>query len=173
MPFRYLIDIGVFIIDILLFFYVIGSFTGKISGILDVKIKSLKFESILLWLIISESSYYFINAVSPIEMTGIKNVVGLSLFILVGLVGIYGLILHSKKFNERKIFQSKKLIAIFLVISFIGFALYLEIIGVIEVLFPILDSEVMSVLSPAIILFFAIFGLIGLVYYLLKTKHDE
>ena len=171
--YRYLIDIGVFIIDIVLFFYVIGTFTGKISGMLDVKIKSLKYESILLWLIISESSHYFINAVSPIEMTGIKNVVGLSLFILVGIVGIYGLILHSKQFNERKIFQSKKLIAIFLIISFIGFALYLEIIGVIEVLFPILDSEVMSVLSPAIILFFAIFGLIGLVYYLLKTKRDE
>lgn len=164
-----LIDIGVFIIDIILFFYVIGTFMGKISGLLDIKIKSLKFESILLWLIISEISYNFINAISSEEITGIKNVVGLSLFILVGFVGIYGLILHSKQFHTGKTFQSKRLIVIFLVLAFLGFFIFLEIIGIIELIFPVLDSGAMTVLSPGIILFFAIFGLVGIVYYLIKT----
>ena len=168
-----LIDIGVFIIDIILFFYVIAGFMGKISGILDVKIKSLKFESILLWLIISELSYNFINAVSSDEMTGIKNIVGLSLFILVGLVGIYGLILHTKQYHAGKTFQSRKLIVIFLILAFFGFFVFLEIIGIITLIFPVLSSEAMPVLSPGIILFFGIFGLIGIVYFLINVKNDK
>ena len=70
--------------------------------------RSWKFDITLLWFIISEASYEFINTVSDQEMLGIKNGVAYSFFILVGFVGIIGLVLYGKKTNKSKIFKSRR-----------------------------------------------------------------
>lgn len=92
----------VFIVaDILILLYVIERLMGERAELLSKKLKPIKAESILMWLIFSKASYELAIILDP-TWTSFKNQWVLYIFVfLVGIVGIYGLIKY-KKYRKRK-----------------------------------------------------------------------
>ena len=92
----------VFIIaDILILLYVIERLMGERADILSKKLKPIKAETILMWLIFSKASYELAIILDP-TWSSFKNQWVLYIFVaLVGIVGIYGLMKY-KKYRKRK-----------------------------------------------------------------------
>ena len=92
----------VFIVaDILILLYVIERLMGERAELLSKKLKPIKAESILMWLIFSKASYELAIILDP-TWTSFRNQWVLYIFVaLVGLVGLYGLIKY-KKYRKRK-----------------------------------------------------------------------
>ncbi len=92
----------VFIVaDILILLYVIERLMGERAELLSKKLKPIKAESILMWLIFSKAAYELAIILDP-TWTSFRNQWVLYIFVaLVGLVGIYGL-LKYKKYRKRK-----------------------------------------------------------------------
>jgi len=76
LPFRLAIDVGIFIIDLLIFLFVMGSLI-KSTDLIGNK-KAWRADAILQWFLISDISFEFINFVSGEDMLGIKNGVAFS-----------------------------------------------------------------------------------------------
>lgn len=91
----------VFIVaDILILLYVIERLMGERAELLSKKLKSIKAETILMWLIFSKAAYELAIILDP-NWTSFRNQWVLYIFVtLVGLVGIYGLIKY-KKYRKR------------------------------------------------------------------------
>lgn len=91
----------VFIVaDILILLYVIERLMGERADLLSKKLKPIKAETILMWLIFSKAAYELAIILDP-TWTSFRNQWVLFIFVaLVGLVGIYGLIKY-KKYRKR------------------------------------------------------------------------
>ncbi|MBY9016798.1 MAG: hypothetical protein KGD68_14000 [Candidatus Lokiarchaeota archaeon] len=168
LPFSIIIDFGIFIIDLLLFLFIFSTFI-KSTELLGKK-KAWRIDALLLWFLISQVSYEFINIVSGEDMLGIKNGVAFSFFILVGFVGIYGLILYGKEVNKSKIFLSRKFILLFFILGFLAFATFTVITGLLRDLIPILSFSVSPVFYTAFSLCFSIVVISGLISYYISEK---
>jgi uncharacterized membrane protein len=171
LPFRLMIDTGLFIIDLLLFLYILGTLI-KGTGLLGKK-KAWRTDALLLWVLISEISFEFIDIVSGEDMTGIKNGVAVSFFILVGFVGIYGLILYGKEVNKSKIFRSSKFILLFLILGFIAFGVLSFISQLLRGLMPISIFPENPIFDNAFSLCFSIVVISGLIYYYVSERKDR
>ena len=92
----------VFIVaDILILLYVIERLMGERADLLSKRLKPIKAETILMWLIFSKAAYELAIILDP-TWTSFKNQWVLFIFVaLVGLVGIYGLIKY-KKYRKSK-----------------------------------------------------------------------
>jgi len=92
----------VFIVaDILILLYVIERLMGERADLLSKKLKPIKAETILMWLIFSKAAYELAIILDP-TWTSFRNQWVLFIFVaLVGLVGIYGLIKY-KKYRKSK-----------------------------------------------------------------------
>ncbi|GAG89746.1 unnamed protein product, partial [marine sediment metagenome] len=132
--------------------------------------KAWRIDALLLWFLISQVSYEFINTVSDIEMLGIKNGVAFSFFILVGFVGIYGLILYGKEVKKSKIFLSRKLILLFFILGFLAFGVFTVLPGLLGALIPILNFPDTPIFNIAFSLCFSIVVISGLIYYNIREK---
>jgi len=168
LPFRLVIGIGIFIIDLVIFLFVMGSLI-KSTDLVGKK-KAWRANVILQWFLISDISFEFINFVSDEDMLGIKNGVAFSFFILVGFVGIYGLILHGKKINKSKIFRSRIYIVGFIITSSIAFAAFTFLPGLLGDLIPILNFPETPIFNIAFSLCFSIVVISGLIYYYISEK---
>jgi hypothetical protein len=171
LPFRLIIDLCIFIVDMLLFLFIFSTFI-KSTELLGKK-KAWRIDALLLWFLISQVSYEFINTVSDIEMLGIKNGVAFSFFILVGFVGIYGLILYGKEVNKSKIFLSRKFILLFFILGFLAFGVFTVLPALLGALIPILNFPDNPIFNIAFSLCFSIVVILGLIYYNIREKKDR
>jgi len=169
-PFRLVFDIGFFIVDLLIFLFVLGALI-KSTEIIGKK-KAWRTDAILLWVLISEISFEFINIVSGEVMIGVKNIIAFASFIFVGFYGIHGLILYGKEVNKSKIFRSRKFILLFLILGFLAFGVLTVIAGLLRGLFPIQIFPENPIFDNAISLCFAIVVISGLLYYYIREKKD-
>ena len=160
-----LIDIGILIISLLFFLYILGDISGRMTVMVGEKLKSWKTETVLIWLILSNSTDEFVHIVAGLEILGVKEGVELALFLLVGFVGIQGMISFSKKQGKGEFFKSKKSTISFTILVFITFAGFTTINNFIKVLFPILGSSAIPILSPSYILLFMLFGFIAVLFF--------
>jgi len=168
LPFRLVIDIGIFIIDLLVFLFVMGTLI-KSTDLIGKK-KAWRSNVILQWFLISDISFEFINFVAGEDMVGIKNGVVFSFFILVGSVGIYGLILYGKEINKSRIFRSRAYIVGFLIAGFLAFAGFTLLPGLLGGLFPILNVPEIPIFTFAFSICFSIVAILGLLYYYIREK---
>jgi uncharacterized membrane protein len=168
LPFRLVIDIGIFIIDLLVFLFVMGTLIKRTD--LIGKKKAWRVDVILQWFLISDISFEFINFVSGENMLGIKNGVAFSFFILVGFVGIYGLILYGKEINKSRIFRSRKYIVGFLITGFLAFGVFTFLSGLLGSLIPILNFPNTPIFNISFSLCFSIVAIFGLLYYYIREK---
>ena len=168
LPFRLMIDTGLFIIDLLLFLYILGTLI-KGTDLLGKK-KAWRTDALLLWVLISEISFEFIDIVSGEDMIGIKNGVAVSLYISVGFVGIYGLILYGKEVNKSKIFRSRKLILLFIIMGFLAFGVLSSISQLLRGFMTISIFPENPIFDNAFSLCFSIVVISGLIYYYISEK---
>ena len=168
LPFRLAIDVGIFIIDLLIFLFVMGSLI-KSTALIGNK-KAWRVDAILQWFLISDISFEFINFVSGEDMLGIKNGVAFSFFILVGFVGIYGLILYGKKINKSKIFLSRKDIILLIILGSLAFGGFTILPSLLGDLVPILNFPETPIFTIAFSLCFSIVVISGLIYYNIREK---
>ncbi len=166
---QYLIDIGLLIINLLFFLYVIGDISGKMTIVVGEKLKSWKTETIIIWLILSNSTDEFVHIVAGIEIMGVKEGVELALFLLVGFVGIQGMISFSKKQHKGEFFKSRKSTIIFIILLFITFSGFTTINNFIISIFPILGPSEIPILSPSFILLLLLFGFIAVIFFYKDT----
>ena len=138
--FQFLIDIGLLIINLLFFLYVIGDISGKMTLMIGEKLKSWKTETVLIWLILSNSTDEFVHIVAGLEIIGVKEGVELALFILVGFVAIQGMISFYKKQRTGEFFKSRKSTIISIILLFIAFSGFTTINNFFISIFPILVS---------------------------------
>ena len=171
LPFRLVIDIGIFIIDFTIFLFLMGSLI-KSTDLIGKK-KAWRADVILQWFLISDISFEFINFVAGQDMVGIKNGVAFSFFILVGFVGIYGLILYGKDINKSKIFRSRTYIVLFLIIGFSAFGGFTFLPGLLGALIPILDFPETPIFTFAFSICFSIIAISGLLYYYVRERKDR
>jgi hypothetical protein len=167
-PFRLVFDIGFFVVDLLVFLFVLGALI-KSTELIGKK-KAWRTDAILLWVLISEISFEFVNIVSGEVMKGVKNEVAFSIFILVGFYGIYGIILYGKEVNKSKIFRSRKFILLFLILGFLAFGVLTVIAGLLRGLMPIQIFPENPIFDNAISLCFSIVVISGLIYYYMSEK---
>jgi len=165
-PFRLVFDIGFFVAELLIFLFVLGALI-KSTELIEKK-KAWRSDAILLWVLISQISFEFINIVSGEVMIGVKNEVAFSMFILVGFYGIYGLILYGKEVNKSKIFRSRKFILLFVILGFLAFAVLSFIAGLLRGLMPISIFPENPIFDNAISLCFSIVVISGLIYYYIR-----
>ncbi len=170
-PISLVIDIGIFIIDLFLFLFILSTLI-KGTKLIGEK-KAWRTDVILLWFLISEVSFEFINIVSAEDMLGVKNGVAFSFFIIVGAVGIYGLILYGKEINKSKIFQSRIFIMLFLILGSSAFAAFTFLPSLLRATIPILDFPVTPIFTIAFSLCFSILVISGLIYYNIREKKDR
>jgi hypothetical protein len=171
LPFRLVIDIGIFIVDLILFLFIVGTLI-KGTELLGKK-RAWRTDAILLWFLMSEVSFEFINTVTGSFMLGIKNGVAFSFFISVGFVGIYGLILYGKEINKSKIFHSRKYILLFFILGFLAFGGFTFLPGLLGMLIPILNFPDTPIFTIAFSLCFSIVIISGLIYYYMSEKKDR
>ena len=168
LPFRLVFDIGFFVVDLLIFLFVLGTLI-KSTKLLGKK-KAWRTDAILLWVLISEISFEFINIVSGEDMIAIKNEIAFSFFILVGFYGIYALILYGKEVNKSKIFRSRKFILLFVILGSLAFFVLTVIAGLLRGLMPISIFPENPIFDNAISLCFSIVVISGLLYYYIREK---
>lgn len=162
---QFLIDIGIFIINLLFFLYVLGHIIGKLTIVIGEKLKSWKTETVLIWLILSNSTDEFVHIVAGIEIMGVKEGVELALFLLVGFIGIQGMISFSKKQGKGEFFKSRKSSIIFVILVFIAFSGFTTINNFVKSFFPILGTSEIPILSPSFIILFLLFGFIAILFF--------
>jgi hypothetical protein len=160
-----LIDIGLLIINLLFFLYVMGDISGKMTIIVGEKLKSWKTETVLIWLILSNGTDEFVHIVAGLEIIGVKEGVELALFILVGFVAIQGMISSYKKQHKGEFFKSRKSTVIFILLAFIAFGGFTTINNFIISIFPILGPSEIPIISPSFIILFLLFGFIAIPFY--------
>ena len=89
-------------LDVLILLYTIGSLVGERMEILSKKLKFIKAETILMWLIFSKASYELAIIIDPF-LISIKNQWVLFIFVaLLGIVGLYGILSYKKYRKKRK-----------------------------------------------------------------------
>jgi hypothetical protein len=162
---QFLIDIGLLIINLLFFFYVMGAISGKMTAIVGEKLKSWKTETVLIWLILSNGTDEFVHIVAGLEIIGVKEGVELALFLLVGFVAIQGMISSYKKQQKGKFFKSRKSTILFIILVFIAFGGFTTINNFIISFFPILGPSEIPILSPSFIFLFILFGFIAILFF--------
>ena len=162
---QFLIDIGLLIINLLFFLYVIGDISGKMTLMIGEKLKSWKTETVLIWLILSNSTDEFVHVVAGLEIIGVKEGVELALFILVGFVAIQGMISFYKKQRTGEFFKSRKSTIISFMLLFIAFSGFTTINNFIISIFPILGPSEIPILSPSFIILFLLFGFISMLFF--------
>ncbi|MFX1257138.1 MAG: hypothetical protein ACFFAN_04735 [Promethearchaeota archaeon] len=88
-------------LDILILLYTIGTLIGERAEIISKKVKVLKPETILMWLIFSKACYELAILLDP-NITSLKNQWVLFIFaVLLGIVGLIGIISY-KKYRKKK-----------------------------------------------------------------------
>jgi uncharacterized membrane protein len=156
---------------LILFLFIVGTLI-KGTELLGKK-RAWRADAILLWFLMSEVSFEFINTVTGSFMLGIKNGVAFSFFILVGFVGIYGLILYGKEVNKSKIFLSRKFILLFFILGFLAFGVFTVLPALLGVLIPILNFPDNPIFNIAFSLCFSIVVILGLIYYYVSERKDR
>ena len=170
LPFRLVIDIVLLIIDLGLYLYILGTLI-KGTDLLGKK-KAWRTDAILLWVLISEISFEFVDIVSGEIMLGIKNGIAVSVFISVGFVGIYGLILYGKEVNRSKIFHSRIYILLFLILGSLAFFAFTFLPSFLSQINPILDFPDTPIFTITFSLSFSIVVISGLLYYYIREKKN-
>jgi hypothetical protein len=97
-----IIRIIIGVIDVLILLYTIGTLIEERAQIISKKLRFLKAETILIWLIFSKASYELAVIIDPF-LTSVRNQWVLFIFIaLLGIVGIYGILSYKKHRKKSK-----------------------------------------------------------------------
>ncbi len=97
------VQIALYVFDVIILLDTINSLVGSRAEILSKRIKHVKPDSILIWLIFSKVAYEFTNALPESGISAIKAVAVFGLFTpLVFLMGLYGIYRYGKVKQRRK-----------------------------------------------------------------------
>ena len=97
------VTIALYIFDLFLILYTIGKLIGERSEIISEKLKILKSDAILIFLLFSKAAYEFgATEITAIDASRFGAIWGFVLFIpLLFITGLYGILNYSKKSEER------------------------------------------------------------------------
>ncbi len=109
------IQISLYFFDLFLLLVTMGSLIGKKAEIISKKLKFIKSEIIIIWLIFSKSAYEFIFALptpdegmpTSFSFIMISFIIFIPLFLFIGFYGIYNYFKLKKQRKEKK--KAKKL----------------------------------------------------------------
>ncbi len=98
-----LMQIALYIFELFLILYTIAKLTGERAEIIGEKLKYIKSDAILVFLIFSKAAYeYGSTETTGLDASAFGAIFGFILFIpLLFITGIYGIISHSKKTNTN------------------------------------------------------------------------
>jgi hypothetical protein len=111
------IQISLYFFDLFLLLVTMGSLIGKKAKKISKKLKSIKFEVIILWLVFAKSAYEFTFALPtpddgmPVSSSFmlISFIIFIPLFLFIGLYGIYNYFkLKKQRKNEKKVRKLQK-----------------------------------------------------------------
>ncbi len=96
-------QIALYIFDLFLILYTIAKLTGERAEIIGEKLKYIKSDAILIFLIFSKAAYEFGSTeTTGLDASAFGAIFGFILFIpLLFITGIYGIISHSKNNNSN------------------------------------------------------------------------
>ncbi|MFX1257292.1 MAG: hypothetical protein ACFFAN_05510, partial [Promethearchaeota archaeon] len=102
--YRLWIRICLYIFDVCLILYTVGTILGEKVEIISKKLKFVKSDAILMWLIFSKAAFEFANlGIEGMNVETFNAVVGFVLFIpLLFIAGLYGILSYGKMKKERK-----------------------------------------------------------------------
>jgi len=109
------IQISIYFFDLFLLLITTGSLIGKKAELISKKLKFIKTEVIIIWLIFSKTAYEFISTLPPSEdgmpvsysFIMISFIIFIPLFLFIGFYGIYNYFKLKKQRKEKK--KAKKL----------------------------------------------------------------
>ena len=97
--------IALYIFDVLLIIYTTATLIGKKTEVISEKVKFIKPDGILMWLIFSKASYEFAAAAfsETMNITVFNALAGLVIFTVLFLIaGLYGIISYGKRKKKAK-----------------------------------------------------------------------
>ena len=107
--YRLSMQIGLYLFDLGLIIYTISTILGEKSEKISEKLKIMKVDAIIMWLIFSKAAYELAAVADPNILADLLNaVLGFLLFIpLLAIAGIYGIINYGKIKKEREKTQNQ------------------------------------------------------------------
>ncbi len=99
------VRIALYLFDLFLILYTIGKLIGERSDIISEKLKVIKSDAILIFLIFSKAAYEFgATEITAIDASRFGAIWGFVLFIpLLFITGLYGIITYSKRSEKREL----------------------------------------------------------------------
>lgn len=99
------VTIALYLFDLFLILYTIGKLIGEKADIISEKVKFIKADAILIFLIFSKAAYEFgASEITAIDASRFGAIWGFVLFIpLLFITGLYGIINYSKVSKERQL----------------------------------------------------------------------